>query len=99
MKRLLTSHFFFWREISRKFWKQPASQQKNSKLWKTCRNIFTKECFFLCIVEKKGHKDNLFLDTQILVMLAKERFMPFQEDSLIIAEDTGRGHNENLKQK
>lgn len=50
-------------------------------------------------MEKKGHKDNLFLDMQILVMLAKERFMPFQEDSLFIAEDTGRGHNENLKQK
>lgn len=67
---------FFWREISTKLWEQPAFQQKNRKLWKGYSSAFAKECFFPLTVKKKGCKDNLFLDTQILVMLAKDRFMP-----------------------
>lgn len=72
---------FFWREISTKFWKQPAFQQKNSELWKSCSKVFAKECFLLWLTKKKGCKDSLFLDTQILVMLAKKMFLPFQENS------------------
>lgn len=61
--------------------------------------MFLLKNIFPLTVKKKVCNDRLFLDTQILVLLAKEMFMPFQEGSLITAGDTGRGQDENWKQK